>query len=82
MKGIILRYLEFANKTFWGRFVDNLLFFTVVNIFEAVFYLVIDRFDWTLELATFVASIVLSLIFAAIGFGWTKLYKTGLKGKK
>lgn len=72
-------YIEFSTKTFWGRFVDNMIFFIITDIFISIFNLVIKQFNWSEILVMVGINIVLSLIFAALGFGWTKLY---IKGKK
>ena len=77
-----MNYKEFTTKTFWGRFVDNMIFFIIVNIFESIFYLFIKQSDWVELSLVLGADIVLSLIFAALGFGWTKFYHKGIKKKK
>ena len=71
-------YIEFSTKTFWGRFVDNVIFFIITDIFVFIFQLVIKQFNWTEVWVYLGINIVLSLVFAALGFGRTKLY---LKGK-
>lgn len=71
-------YIEFSTKTFWGRFVDNVIFFIITDIFVFIFQLVIKQFNWTEVWVYLGINIVLSLVFAALGFSWTKLY---IKGK-
>ena len=75
-------YKEFASKTFWGRFVDNMLFFVFVIFFVSLFDLVIKQFSWEYVLAMMGANLVLSLVFAAFGFSWTKYYEKGKIKKK
>lgn len=75
-------YKEFASNTFWGRFVDNMLFFVFVIFFVSLFDLVIKQFSWEYVLAMMGADLVLSLVFAAFGFSWTKFYYKGLEKKK
>ncbi len=70
-------YKEFATKTFWGRFVDNMIFLLIVNIVSSLFLYVIKHFNWVEFFLVLVADIVLALIFAALGFGWTKYYEKG-----
>ena len=70
-------YIEFSTKTFWGRFVDNVIFFIITDIFVFIFQLIIKQFNWTEVWVYLGINIVLSLVFAALGFGWTKLYITG-----
>lgn len=72
-------YIEFSTKTFWGRFVDNVIFFIITDIFVFIFQLIIKQFNWTEVWVYLGINIVLSLVFAALGFSWTKLY---IKGKK
>lgn len=71
-------YIEFSTKTFWGRFVDNVIFLIITDIFVFIFQLIIKQFNWTEVWVYLGINIVLSLVFAALGFGWTKLY---IKGK-
>ena len=73
-----MSYKDFATKTFWGRFVDNVIFLIITDIFVFIFQLIIKQFNWTEVWVYLGINIVLSLVFAALGFGWTKLY---LKGK-
>lgn len=72
-------YIEFSTKTFWGRFVDNVILFIITDIFVFIFKLIIKQFNWTEVWDYLCINIVLSLVFAALGFSWTKLY---IKGKK
>ena len=72
-----MSYREFASNTFWGRFVDNMLFFIFVTFVVSIFDLVIKQFSWGFVLAMLGANLVLSLIFAAFEFGWTKFYYKG-----
>ena len=70
-------YKEFATKTFWGRFVDDMIFFLILDLFYFLFLLVIKSFDWDEVFIMLGVDIVLALIFAAFGFGWTKYYEKG-----
>ena len=70
-------YKEFATKTFWGRFVDNIIIFTILDIFYFLFLYVIKHFDWDEVFILSGVNIVLALVLAAFGFGWTKNYEKG-----
>lgn len=75
-------YKEFASKTFWGRFIDNMIFFLFVDIFYFLFLFVIKHFDWDEVFIMLGVDIILSLVFSAFGFGWTKYYHKGLNNKE
>ena len=75
-------YKEFATKTFWGLFVDDMIFFFIINIVCSLFLYVIKQFSWVEFFLVLGADIVLALIFAALGFGWTKYYEKGKIKKK
>ncbi|MBP5527695.1 MAG: hypothetical protein J6X79_04480 [Bacteroidales bacterium] len=75
-------YKEFATKTFWGRFVDNMILFIILDIFYFLFLYVIKHFDWDDVFIGFGVDIVLALAFAAFGFGWTKYSQKGNKKKE
>ena len=77
-----MSYKDFATKTFWGRFVDNVIFLIITDIFVFIFQLIIKQFNWTEVWVYLGINIVVSLIFAALGFGWTKFYYKGLKKKE
>ena len=70
-------YKEFATKTFWGRFVDNMILFIILDIFYFFFLYVIKSFEWDEVFIGLGVDIVLALVFAALGFGWTKYYEKG-----
>ena len=75
-------YKEFATKTFWGRFVDNMILFIILDIFYFFFLYVIKSFEWDEVFIGLGVDIVLALVFAALGFGWTKYYEKGIEKKK
>ncbi len=75
-------YKEFATKTFWGRFVDDMIFFLFVDIFYFLFLYVVKSFSWGEVLINLGINLVLSLAFAAFGFSWTKFYYKGINKKK
>lgn len=70
-----MSYKEFATKTFWCRFVDNMILFFILDIFYFFFLYMIKNFDWDEVFIMIGANIVLALVFAAFGLGWTKYYE-------
>ncbi|MBP5677670.1 MAG: hypothetical protein J6W88_04140 [Bacteroidales bacterium] len=77
-----MSYKEFAPNTFWGRFVDDMILFIILDIFYFLFLFVIKSFNWDEVFIGLGVDIVLALIFAALGFGWTKYYYKGIENIK
>ena len=67
-----MRYNIFAPNTFWGRFIDDMILFLILDIFYFLFLFIIKSFDWDEVFICLGVDIVLALIFAALGFGLTK----------
>ena len=76
-------YKEFATKTFWGRFVNNMIFVLSLNIIDFLHHVTKSfSFDWNELFIMLGVDIVLALVFAALGFSIINFSQKGKEKKE
>ena len=68
-----MSYKEFASNTFWGRCVDNMIFFSAVLIGIEIPGFNYELFDWKRFLFRLGLTLILSILLSILGFGPTKI---------
>lgn len=68
-----MSYKDFASNTFWGRLVDNMIFFSAIVITIWLFHPEDVVFDWKGFLFQLGLTLILSILLSILGFGPTKI---------